>query len=109
MRRGNDILNKTIGIKYQTKRIYCPCCNQKLSTPKISDTKDFRIDKDTTESWTDWKAIAECDDDLDATIDEFIFDTIDFFATAEDKLLIDKSESNKVKQFVLDNIINIGN
>lgn len=87
-------------INYRTRRDYCHCCDRKLDNPKLSEIREFRIDKDDVLSWTEWKVVIEYDD-IKYMVREFVCDTIRFFATNfDDKLLIEKSEFDKVIEFI---------
>jgi hypothetical protein len=98
------ILSDSVVVKYKTRREYCPCCNQKLLTPKTSEIKEFEFTKESINNWVNWKAIIANDDDFDSVVNDFIYETIDFFATTEDKFFIDKSEVEKIKKFILNDL-----
>jgi hypothetical protein len=91
---------------YKTQREYCPCCNQKLPNPKTSDYKEFMFTKESAQEWCDaWGDIAKYDD-IHSTIEDFVSETISFFAmNSSDRLLIEDSEFNKVKEFVQKEVI----
>jgi hypothetical protein len=95
-------LSKSVVINYKTRREYCPCCEQKLPNPKTSETKEFEFTKESAMNWcSDWNAVVQDKDDFQSVVQDFVSETIDFFATTEDRLLIDKSEIEKVKKFIL--------
>jgi hypothetical protein len=100
-------MEKIISIKYRRQKFYCQCCEQKLPKPKTSDVKEFEFDTKHIADWADWKDIAEFEEDLQACVEEYVYDTIRFFATSSDeKILIEPSEIDKMKQFILNNVVN---
>jgi hypothetical protein len=98
-------MSKTIVVKYRTKKSYCQCCDQKLPKPKISEDKEFEFSLDRTKEWVNWKEIAEFDDELGDIVNDYVYQTISFFATSYDGLIIENSEFSKVKKFILDEIV----
>lgn len=96
------MMSETITIKYRTRRDYCNCCDQKLPHVETSGYKEFKFSKENIKSWTDWKEIAEYEEDFDNIVYEYVFNTIDFFATSSsDRVIVENSEIEKVKQFLL--------
>jgi hypothetical protein len=100
------VLDKTVVVKYQTQKSYCPCCNQKLPEIETSKTKEFKIDKETAMSWTNWNEVAEYPEDMESMVPEFVHETIVFFSVnTPEKIIIDDSEVEKVKEFILHEVI----
>lgn len=102
-------MDKKVKVEYKTQQDHCNCCGHKLEKPKTSKTREFYISKDDCFAWLDeesWETEAEDNDELTRIVDEFICDTIDFFATnSHEVILIDKSEIEKVKQFILEEVV----
>ena len=97
----------SITIKYRTRKDHCKWCDQKLHESKTSEVRERNFTKGNLLEWTDdWKEIAEFEEDLQECVREFVYETISFFATShEDRLLIENSEFDKVKQFILDEVV----
>lgn len=94
--------NQTVAVKYQTQISHCSCCNQKLPQKELSKIKEFQINKETAESWTDWNAAAQFPEDLESLVSEFIYETIRFFSVhSNEKIIIEDSEEDKVRQWIL--------
>ncbi|MCA1064697.1 hypothetical protein QTG56_24105 (plasmid) [Rossellomorea sp. AcN35-11] len=99
-------MSKTIVVKYRTEKSHCQCCDQKLPKPKISEDKEFEFSIERTKQWVDWKEIAEFDEDLGDIVNDYVYQTISFFATSSyDGLIIESSEYDKVKKFILEEIV----
>ena len=102
-------MNQTITVEYRTRKDCCSCCGQELKQPQISQIKKFIFSKDNCLEWMDkesWRIEKEDDDGFQSIVEEFAYETIDFFATGSDvKILIEDSESSKVKEFILNKII----
>lgn len=98
-----------VTVEYKTQKQYCHCCGQKLEELKISEVREFYFSKENFLEWLpqeDWIMEAECDDELLEMVEEFVCETISFFATSSDvTILIDNSEFEKVKKFVLEKVI----
>jgi hypothetical protein len=101
-------MDKTVIIKYQIKKTYCSCCGQKLPDPEVSNEREFIISLEDAIEWVDWNSAVKADDDFHAMVEEFVYNAISFWISfdADDHLLIDKSEFQKVEKFILKNIIN---
>lgn len=102
-------MDKKVTVKYQTRKEYCQCCERKLDNPTTSEVREFHISKGDILSWSnEWKDIVEFEDDLNEIVMEFVYETIRFFATSySDRLVIESSEFEKVKQFVLQEVVDI--
>jgi hypothetical protein len=98
-------MSESVVVEYRTKKSYCQCCDQKLTKPKISEDKKFEFNLERTKEWVDWKEIAEFDDDLGDIVNDYVYQTISFFATSYDGLIINNSEFDKVKNFILKEIV----
>ncbi len=91
----------SLKVEYKTKRGICQCCQQSLPTPEISDVREFRFSKENMVDYAPWKEIMEDEDEFNEIAEEFAYETINFFATSIDaKLIIEKSELDRVKQFI---------
>lgn len=102
-------MKEIVTVKYKTKRNHCNCCGQELMKPETSHEREFRISKESCLEWLDkedWKTETEDASEFQGITEEFVYETISFFATRSDtELLIDNSEIEKVKQFILDKVI----
>ncbi|WP_433943485.1 hypothetical protein [Paenibacillus sp. SN-8-1] len=95
--------NPNVSIKYQVKKVYCSCCNQKLPEPKTRDS-EFKISKETALSWTDWDGMET--EYIEDMIPEFVHETISFFATDSfERITVDKGEFERVKEFILNEVV----
>jgi hypothetical protein len=101
--------NQTVVVNYKTQKGFCSCCNQKLPEPKTSKIRKFEFSKDTCLEWLsqeNWQVEAEDKDELQRIVEEFVYETIGFFATSsDDSIIIENSDLDKVKQFVLKEVI----
>jgi len=53
-----------------------------------------------------WKMEAEDETELDRIIEKFVYDTLEFFTVSSyENIIIEEIEIEKVKQFILENII----
>jgi hypothetical protein len=94
--------NPIVVVKYQTETKICSCCNQKLPNPKTSKVREFQFSKEGALGWADWHAAAEFPEDMDSMVPDFVYETISFFATNfDEKIIIEDSEIEKVKEFIL--------
>lgn len=102
-------MSQIVTVKYRTQKIYCNCCGHKLEKPEVSHEREFDFSKNSCLEWLEqehWRTEAEYPDELLDIIQEFVYETIHFFATSSDsKLLIDSSELEKVKKFILEEIV----
>lgn len=97
--------NKTVTVEYRTQQNYCHCCEQKLSKAKVSNIREFDISKENLLKWDSWEGIVEDEEDLQAAVEEFVYETISFFATNYlDRIVVADSEFRKVKRFVLSEV-----
>lgn len=98
--------NQKVVVKYQTRKHYCSCCDQKLPTPKTSKVKNFVISKDNTLSWASWDEAAEYPEDIERMVPEFVYETIRFWAVDSDvKVIIEDSEIERVKSWILAEVV----
>lgn len=102
-------MDKKVRVEYKTQQNHCSCCGHKLENPKTSEVRGFYISKDDCYAYLSeeyWKTEAENDVELEIMVEEFVHETIDFFAISSHEVtLIEKSEIEKVKQFILENVI----
>jgi len=97
---------KSVVVTYQTQQTYCRCCNQSLAQEKVSAPMQIAITKETALSWSEWNDIVDYPEDLDGIVYEFVRETIYFYsATSYEKLLIDDAEYEKVKEFILKEVV----
>lgn len=94
-------MESTVIINYKTRKDYCHCCEQKLPNAKTSGNREFVISKDDVMGSRDWKEVLEFEDDFQSIVEEYIYETISFFATnSYEKIFIENSEFEKVKQLI---------
>lgn len=96
-----EIMNQTVVvIEYQTREDWCHCCNQKLPEPKTSEIRRFEFNAKNLPEDMNWAELDE--DDFEQAVEEYVWETIGFFATRSgEQIIIKKSELGKFKQFVL--------
>lgn len=100
-------MDKHIIIKYKTKNNYCSCCGQDVKNAKVSHEKEFTLTVESFLEWTDdWKDIVRYEEDLADVVEEFVYETISFFATSSfTTIIIDQTEINKAIKFVNDVVV----
>lgn len=98
---------ETVIVNFQIQKHYCTCCNQKLPEVKTSKLQEFTISKENSLNWTDWNSIAEYqEDELEELVREFVYETINFYATISyEKLIIEDSEILKVRDYIMREIV----
>ncbi|SEH78070.1 hypothetical protein SAMN05192559_10479 [Halobacillus karajensis] len=93
---------KEVTVNYQTVRDTCTCCHQKLQQEEKNERK-FSFSKEdflNWGSWEHWKFCQEDEDILRESIEEFVCETIRFFALNMDtRLSVGNSELEKVEKF----------
>lgn len=96
-------------VKYVTKRAYCACCHQKLPQIETSKEKQFKISKDDVTDWElqeIWQDVSESPEELEDMVREFTEEIISFHAAdMSDRIVIEKSEIDKVKEFISQEVI----
>lgn len=104
---GVNVVQQSVIVKYRTRKDYCNCCEQKIPNPKTSELQEFKFNKvDIQGCGYDWKEVVEFEDDLQEIVREYVYDTIRFFATSSyEVIIIDGSEFEKVKQFILNEVV----
>lgn len=96
---------KTVVVGYQTKQTDCGCCGQPLPEEKKSEIREFEITENDLEDWGDWEDIVKFDDEMHGIVDEFVHETISFFATTSDEVVtVEDNEIRKVRQFILESV-----
>lgn len=102
-------MSDKVKVEYQTEQDHCSCCGHELERPKTSGTREFYFSKDDCLAWLNqdgWKMESTDKDSFQELVYEFVWSTIDFFAVSSYEVIhIEKSEFNKVKQFILENIV----
>ncbi|MBM7580034.1 hypothetical protein [Jeotgalibacillus terrae] len=97
----------SLTIKYQLKKEVCTCCYQALPEPQTSSTSEFTFNKEQSLSYAPWEDILEDQDEFEEFVEEYASDTIQFFAgTSTAVVMIEKSEIDKVKEFLKTNVKN---
>jgi hypothetical protein len=103
------MMGKSVGVEYQAVKHFCKCCNQKVETPKTSAKRVFHFSKENCLEWMEeegWKIEAEDEEGIFIMAEEFVHETIRFFATSsDDTLVVDRSEIQKVKKLILEEIV----
>lgn len=95
----------SVTVQYKTQRHYCNCCNNKLAEPVVKD-REFEIRKQHAEDWTDWAEFAEYPEDITSIVEDFVQDVISFHAmNSYEQLLIEDSEIDKVRDFIMSEIL----
>lgn len=96
-------------VNYVTKRAYCRCCSQKLPQSETSKEKQFTIRKDDVTDWAEqesWDSASESSEELAEMVREFTNEIISFHAAdMQDQVVIEKSELNRVKEFISQEVI----
>lgn len=95
-----------VTVKYKTQKHHCNCCGQKIEEAKISEIREFYFSKENCIEWRPQEDWIMLDDEFGEMVEEFVYETISFFATSSDvTLLIANSEIEKVKKFILEEVI----
>ncbi|WP_078430463.1 hypothetical protein [Alkalihalobacterium alkalinitrilicum] len=93
----------SVTIEYQVRKDICNCCYQRLPESKTSGFREFKFSKENMMSYAQWAEITEDKEEFEVMVEEFVYETIHFFAVdIDDKLIIDSDEITKVKQFISD-------
>lgn len=93
---------ETVVVKYKTEKHLCSCCWQKFPSPKVSEEMEFTISKDGAMQYVEWNDLAEYPEDMESIVPEYVHETISFHATSsEEKILVDDSEIEKVRDFIM--------
>jgi hypothetical protein len=104
-----EVLSEKVVVEYKTKKTFCHCCGQTIENPKTSQARSFSFTRNDCLEWLDqeyWNSEAEDEGELNRLVDEFVYDTIDFFATSSDEMVIvEKDELEKVKAFILKEVV----
>ncbi len=100
------ISNEKITIKYQTAKEYCSCCSREFEIPEFGEVREFDITLRDLFDWADWKSLTEVhDDDIAESVNEYIYDTIRFYALNSNEILkLVDGEVDKVTSKVLEEI-----
>lgn len=95
----------SITVEYKTQKSYCSCCHQKLEKPETSKVKTMEFSKETALSWAPWTEIAEDPEDMESLVPEYVRETIYFFAASSlEKVIVEKSEIEKVKSWIVNHV-----
>lgn len=96
-----------ITVKYQVQKEYCSCCGREFDDKEqLSDFREFNISLSNLLSWTDWKEeLSEPQDYVREIIEQFIYETISFFALSSNEVLhVPKEEWARVIEFILNKL-----
>ena len=94
-----------ITINYKIHKDICHCCHQELPEPEAIKDMDFTFSKRNMMDYAPWEDIVEIDEEFDEIVEEFVYDTIRFFAmSSDDKLVVKPTELTKVKKFILKSV-----
>lgn len=98
-----------ITVKYKTVEDYCPCCNQPLKEPKVSEVEEFDFSDEDLES-TELKYFIKNNELSEARgyLADMLFETISFFALSNPEATVEfiDGEIDKTLQYVLDKFKN---
>lgn len=99
-------MNQTdkITVKYQIKKECCSCCGREFEEEQqLSDFKEFNISLSNLLTWTNWKEeFTEPEDYVREIIEEFVFETITFYAlSSNENLYVPKAEQDRVTEIIL--------
>lgn len=99
MRLSDEIIT----VKYQTSKEYCSCCSREFEIPELGEIREFDITLKGFFEWTDWTDETETyDEDIPDVVEEFLFNTISFFALNQNEnLKFCEGEIEKVTKLVL--------
>jgi hypothetical protein len=98
-------MNQTVTVKYQTKKAYCSCCEQKLPKAEV-DNREIEFTVKNALDWVNWNEVVEYHEDMESMVPEFIYETISFWATdSHEKIMFEDSEVEKVKDFILREVV----
>lgn len=102
-------MSEKVKVEYRTEQSHCSCCGHKLEKPKTSGIREFYFSKDNCTDWLEqenWRYEAKYSEAFQQMVEEFIYDTISFFATSPyERIRMEKSEIEKVKQMILKEVI----
>lgn len=94
-----------VTVKYKTRRDTCNCCGQDLIKHEISNGREFDFYLKDIKQYENWNLVE--DEEMEDVLDEFIHNTISFYATNNDDMVILlDGEIEKFLSFIKDNIIN---
>lgn len=105
----SDLDNEKVTVRYVTQRAHCTCCRQKLPQLETSAERHFNISAGDVTDWAEediWRDVSESPEELADMIREFTYEIISFHAAdLSDEVVIDKSELDKVKEFISRKVI----
>lgn len=104
--------NKIVFVKYQTRKESCTCCGRGFEEADFGEERQYEISIDNVLNWADWDLdeadedmLAACEEDTPQIVEEYIYDTINFYALKSNEILrVQPSELQKVKDLVLQQI-----
>jgi hypothetical protein len=95
-------MEQHITLKYKSVRSNCHCCGQSLGAVKWSDYKEFDFDKDSIDTWSNWREYVDDPDVFAEEMKDYAYTTIFHWAVdSNDNIHIDESEFDKLKEYIL--------
>ena len=95
--------DKPIVVKYQKAKTECRCCGRSFEKIEYGEEKEFEVTLQNIFQWAHWNTAEDVYEDLEESIEEYLWDTIHFYACGvEDKLLINQEDLKAVVQMVKD-------
>lgn len=98
---------EAIAVKYQVRKEYCSCCGRGFEDKEqLSDFREFNIALSNLLSWTNWKSeLEEPEDYVREIIEEFVYETITFFAlSSNENLYVPKEEQDRVTEIIFNKL-----
>ena len=101
--------NKPIIVKYTKAKTECRCCGRSFENPEYGEEKEFEITLQNVFHWAQWREVEDIyDEDLEQMVEEYLWDTIHFYACdTEDKLQINEDDVKTIIQMVKATVLNI--
>jgi len=98
--------DKPIVVKYQKAKTECRCCGRSFEKIEYGEEKEFEVTLQNFFHWAHWETVDDIyDEELSEIVEEYLWDTIHFYACGtEDKLLINQEDIKVVVQKVKDEI-----
>ena len=94
-----------ITVKYQTKRIFCRCCDRELEDPAISDIREFDFYLQDLKNDNDWVLFDEVEE-LPDVVEEYVYNTVIFFAVShDDGIIFLDGEVDRILDYIKTNLL----
>lgn len=96
-------ITEKIIVKYQTYEEYCSCCGREFEEEELGAIREFDIRIQDIFEWAQWYSAEDIyEEEIESTIDEYIYDTIRFYALeSNEDLKLCEGELKKVIEKVL--------